>query len=67
VIGEIDPVRKLTNPALAKTISIRPLALMVSWGQKVGQLGKVSLDARNVAADCRYGLVQFPLATASQR
>src|SRR6202140_2805418 len=31
---------------------------------KVGQFGNVSLNARNVAADCLYGLVEFLLATA---
>src|SRR5258708_19445612 len=28
---------------------------------KVGQFGNVSLNARNVAADCLYGLVEFLL------
>src|SRR5258707_1274369 len=31
---------------------------------KVGQFGNVSLNARNVAADCLYGLVELLLATA---
>src|ERR1700691_884225 len=31
---------------------------------KIGQLGNVSLNARNVAADCLYGLVEFLLAAA---
>src|SRR6266481_9268811 len=31
---------------------------------KVVQFGNVSLNARNVAADCLYGLVEFLLATA---
>src|SRR6202790_2765108 len=31
---------------------------------KVGRIGNVSLNARNVAADCLYGLVEFLLATA---
>src|SRR5258708_1864384 len=31
---------------------------------KVGQFGNVSLNARNVAADCLYGLVEFLLAAA---
>ena len=31
---------------------------------KVVQFGNISLDARNVVADCFYGLVQFLLATA---
>src|SRR5258708_18129198 len=31
---------------------------------KVGQFGKVSLNARNVAADWLYGLVELLLATA---
>src|ERR1700719_1904474 len=32
---------------------------------KVGQFGNVSLNARNVAADCLHGLVKFLRATAS--
>src|SRR5258707_3658431 len=31
---------------------------------KVGQVGKVSLNSRNVAADCLHGLVEFLLAAA---
>src|SRR6202049_4494380 len=31
---------------------------------KAGRIGNVSLNARNVAADCLYGLVEFLLATA---
>src|ERR1700722_8473315 len=31
---------------------------------KVGQLGDVPLNARNVGADCLYGLVELLLATA---
>src|SRR5258707_11703404 len=31
---------------------------------KVSQFGNVSLNARNVAADCLYGLVELLLATA---
>src|SRR5258706_15852843 len=31
---------------------------------KVSQLGYVSLNARNIAADCLYGLVKFLLAAA---
>src|SRR5580693_6002649 len=31
---------------------------------KVGQLGDVALNARNVGADCLYGLVELLLATA---
>src|SRR3984893_859586 len=31
---------------------------------KVGRIGNVSLNARNVAADCLYGLIEFLLATA---
>src|ERR1700722_14091335 len=31
---------------------------------KVGQLGDVALNARNVGANCLYGLVEFLLATA---
>src|SRR5258708_2974387 len=31
---------------------------------KVGRIGNVSLNPRNVAADCLYGLIEFLLATA---
>src|SRR5260221_9368162 len=31
---------------------------------KVGEFGNVALHARNVAADCLYGLVEFLLAAA---
>src|SRR3977135_1527486 len=31
---------------------------------KVGQLGNVSLNSRNVGADCLHGLVEFLLAAA---
>src|SRR5260370_18759758 len=31
---------------------------------KVGQFGNVSLNARNIAADCLHGLVEFLLAAA---
>src|ERR1700722_8777360 len=31
---------------------------------KVGQFGDVSLNSRNVGADCFYGLVEFLLAAA---
>src|SRR5260370_17292924 len=31
---------------------------------KVSQLGNVSLNSRNVGADCLHGLVEFPLAAA---
>src|SRR5271165_5550857 len=31
---------------------------------QVGQFGNVSLNARNVAADCLHGLIKFLLATA---
>src|SRR6202140_386002 len=31
---------------------------------KVGQIGNVSLNARDIAADCFYGLVEFLLVTA---
>ncbi len=31
---------------------------------KVSQLGDVSLNSRNVGADCLHGLVEFPLAAA---
>src|SRR6266478_6392057 len=34
---------------------------------KVVQFGNVSLNARNVAADCLYGLVEFLLATARDK
>src|SRR6266481_9031694 len=31
---------------------------------KVSQLGNVSLNSRNVGADCRHGLIEFLLAAA---
>src|SRR5467141_2375076 len=51
-VGEnnIDSALHLSNP-LVKTI-------------KVSQLGNVSLNSRNVGADCFHGLVEFLLAAA---
>jgi hypothetical protein len=54
------------TPALAKTISIRPLHVRDGLVKtiKVRQLGNVSLNSRNVGADCLYGLVEFLLPAA---
>src|SRR6266567_4656098 len=54
------------TPALAKTISIRPLHLRDGLVKtiKVSQLGNVSLNSRNVGADCLHGVVEFLLAAA---
>src|SRR5580765_3425745 len=51
-IGEnnIDPAFHLGN-GLVKTI-------------KIGQFGNVALNARNIAADCLHGLIEFLLPAA---
>src|SRR5258708_15619596 len=56
---------KFTNTGVSENNIDSPLHLSDGLVEtiKVGQFGNVSLNARNVAADCRNGLVEFLLAT----
>src|SRR6202166_455956 len=57
---------KFANPGVGENDIDLPLHIRDGLVEtiKVGQFGNVSLNARNIAADCLYGLVKFLLATA---
>src|SRR5882757_3367295 len=57
---------KLANSGVRENNIDSPLQIGDGFVEtiEVGHLGNVSLNAKNVAADCLYGLIEFLLATA---
>src|ERR1700679_1116599 len=57
---------KFANAGVSKNNIDLPLRLSNGSEEtiKIGRIGNVALDARNVAGDCLHGLVEFLLATA---
>src|SRR5216684_1536759 len=66
LFGDGPEGNKFANAGVGKNNIDSPLHLRDGLVEtiKVGQFGNVSLNARNVAADCLYGLVELLLATA---
>ena len=66
LFGDRPETNKFANPGVRENNVESPLHLKDNLLEtiKVGQFVNVSLHARNVAADCLYGLVEFLLATA---
>src|ERR1700677_5001246 len=66
LFGDGPEGNKLANASVSENNIDSPLYLSDGFVEtiKIGQLGNVSLNARNVAADCLYGLVEFLLAAA---
>src|SRR5712664_702491 len=66
LFGDGPKGNKFANAGVGENNVDSPLQLRDGLVEtiKVSQLGNVSLNARNVAADCLYGLVELLLATA---
>src|SRR6476469_2627504 len=64
--GDGPKGNKLANAGVGENNTDSPLHLRDSLVKtiKVSQLGNVSLNSRNVCADCLHGLVEFLLAAA---
>src|ERR1700704_347286 len=66
LFGDSSKGNKFTNAGVGEDNIDSPLHLRDGLVKtiKVSQLGNVSLNARNIAADCLHGLVEFLLAAA---
>src|ERR1700726_314049 len=66
LFGDGPEGNKLPNPGVCENNVDSPLHLRdgIVKTIKVSQLGNVSLNSRNVRADCLHGLVEFLLAAA---
>src|SRR6202521_5493971 len=66
LFGDGPKRNKFANTSVGENNIDPPLHLSDGFVKtiKVGQLGNVSLNARNVGADCLHGLVKFVRATA---
>src|SRR3977135_4142643 len=64
--GDVAKGHKFANAGVGENNIDSPFYVSESLVKmiKVVQFGNVSLNARNVAADCLYGLVELLLATA---
>src|SRR6266849_9469141 len=69
LFGDCPEGNKFANASVGENNIDSPLYLRDGLVEtiKVVQFGNVSLNARNVAADCLYGLVEFLLATARDK
>src|SRR6266403_1074305 len=66
LFGDVPKGNKFANASVGENNIDSPLHLSDGLVKaiKVSQLGDVSLNARNIAADCLHGLVEFLLAAA---
>src|SRR5271170_1932772 len=66
LLGDGPKGNKFANAGVGENNIYSPLHLSDRLVKtiKVSQLGNVSLNARNVAADCLHGLVEFLLSAA---